>query len=53
VWPEKHLERVLRHEEDDPTLSAREHGHNPSRRAQIDKDIQDEERAYLERKGKM
>ncbi|EXJ92332.1 hypothetical protein A1O3_00882 [Capronia epimyces CBS 606.96] len=35
----------------DPTLPARQHGNKPSRGAQIDKEIQDEEAEILAKKG--
>ncbi|KAM3501438.1 hypothetical protein MY10362_005544 [Beauveria mimosiformis] len=37
---------------EDPTAPAREHGNEPSRGAKIDAQIQEEEQAELERKGK-
>ncbi|KAM3530205.1 hypothetical protein MY4038_005049 [Beauveria bassiana] len=37
---------------EDPTAPAREHGNEPSRGAKIDAQIQKEEQAELERKGK-
>ena len=37
----------------DPTAAARRHGNDPSRGAEIDKEIQDEEEDYLKRKGKI
>ncbi|KAM3565535.1 hypothetical protein ARSEF4850_001348 [Beauveria asiatica] len=37
---------------EDPTAPARDHGNEPSRGAKIDAQIQQEEQAELERKGK-
>lgn len=36
-----------------PTAAAKEHGNKPSRGAQIDEQIENEEREYLKQKGKI
>ncbi|KAF8526971.1 hypothetical protein BU17DRAFT_61945 [Hysterangium stoloniferum] len=42
--------RQLRGERVDPTQPARDHGHEPSKGAKIDRELYEDERAYLEKK---
>ena len=53
---EKKLEKEEQEAKDNkprPTEIAKSHGNKPSRGAQIDEEIENEERAELERKGKI
>lgn len=53
---EKKLEKEQEEAEENrprPTDAARAHGNEPSRGAKIDEEIENEEREYLKRKGKI
>ena len=49
---EKQEEEARKHKPP-PTAAARSHGNEPSRGAIIDEEIENEEREYLKRKGKI
>lgn len=48
---EQHEEGKVSKYERDPTLAAKEHGNDPSRGAEIDAELAEDDRRTLEKKG--